>query len=100
MNDASIYTLVAFGAARAAAPAFASQELAQKNNFLACHAVANKVVGPAYKDVAAKYKGQRMPRLRWSPTSRRVASASGARCRCRRKPRSATPTPRRSRNGS
>lgn len=59
MNYASIHTLVALGAALAAAPAFASQELAQKNNCLACHAVANKVVGPAYKDVAAKYKGQK-----------------------------------------
>lgn len=38
-----------------AAPAFASQELAQKKNCLACHATDKKVVGPAYKDVAAKY---------------------------------------------
>jgi cytochrome c len=26
---------------------------------MACHAVANKVVGPAFKDVAAKYAGQK-----------------------------------------
>jgi len=38
-----------------ASPAFASLELAQKKNCLACHAVDKKVVGPAYKDVAAKY---------------------------------------------
>lgn len=38
-----------------AAPAFASQELAQKKNCMACHAVDKKVVGPAYKEVAAKY---------------------------------------------
>ena len=25
---------------------------------MACHAVAQKVIGPAYKDVAAKYAGQ------------------------------------------
>ncbi|TCO83786.1 cytochrome c [Plasticicumulans lactativorans] len=31
--------------------------LAQKNNCMACHQVETKVVGPAYKDVAAKYKG-------------------------------------------
>ena len=41
----------------ASAPAFANQALAQKNNCLSCHAVDKKVVGPAYKDVAAKYKG-------------------------------------------
>lgn len=32
--------------------------LAQKNNCLACHAVDHKVVGPAYRDVAARYAGQ------------------------------------------
>jgi len=35
--------------------AFASQELAQKKNCMACHAVDKKIVGPSYKDVAAKY---------------------------------------------
>jgi cytochrome c len=44
-------------AAIAATPALASQELAQKNACTACHAVDKKLVGPAYKDVAAKYKG-------------------------------------------
>ena len=43
----------------AAAPAFAQAELAQKKNCMACHAVDKKVVGPAYKDVAAKYKGDK-----------------------------------------
>ncbi len=33
-------------------------ELAKKNNCLSCHAAETKVVGPAYKDVAAKYKGK------------------------------------------
>ncbi|MEY3200704.1 MAG: hypothetical protein RIR70_254 [Pseudomonadota bacterium] len=42
-----------------AAPAFANLELAQKKNCMACHAVDKKVVGPAYKDIAAKYKGQK-----------------------------------------
>jgi cytochrome c len=35
--------------------ALANPELAQKKNCLACHAVDAKRVGPAYKDVAAKY---------------------------------------------
>ena len=43
----------------AVAPAFADQALATAKNCMACHAVANKVVGPAYKDVAAKYKGDK-----------------------------------------
>ncbi len=40
-------------------PALASPELAQKKNCMACHASDKKVVGPAYKDVAAKYAGQK-----------------------------------------
>lgn len=40
------------------APALANQELAGKKNCLACHAVDKKVVGPSYKDVAARYAGQ------------------------------------------
>ena len=38
-----------------AAPAFADQALATTKNCMACHAVDKKLVGPAYKDVAAKY---------------------------------------------
>jgi cytochrome c len=34
-------------------------DLAKKNNCLACHAVDHKVVGPSYKDVAKKYKGDK-----------------------------------------
>jgi cytochrome c len=46
-------------AALASAPAFANADLAQKKNCLACHAVDKKVVGPSYKEVAAKYAGQK-----------------------------------------
>ncbi|WP_025917250.1 c-type cytochrome [Herminiimonas sp. CN] len=42
-----------------AAMADAGLDLAKAKNCMACHAVANKVVGPAYKDVAAKYAGQK-----------------------------------------
>jgi len=38
--------------------AFASEAIATKAGCLACHNVDKKVVGPSYKDVAAKYKGQ------------------------------------------
>ena len=37
------------------APVMADQALATSKNCLACHAVANKVVGPSFKEVAAKY---------------------------------------------
>ena len=39
--------------------AMANADLAKAKNCMACHAVANKVVGPAYKDVAKKYVGDK-----------------------------------------
>jgi cytochrome c len=42
-----------------AADAAAAKALAQKSGCLACHSVDAKVLGPAYKDVAAKYKGDK-----------------------------------------
>ena len=35
----------------------AEEALARSKNCLACHGIDNKIVGPAFKDVAAKYKG-------------------------------------------
>jgi len=43
----------------AAAPAMADLALATSKNCMACHAVDKKLVGPSYKDVAAKYAGQK-----------------------------------------
>lgn len=43
----------------AAPAAFASEDLATKKNCLACHQKDKKLVGPSYKDVAAKYAGQK-----------------------------------------
>jgi cytochrome c len=42
-----------------AGAAQASQELAQAKNCMTCHAIDKKIVGPAYKDVAAKRAGQK-----------------------------------------
>ncbi len=42
-----------------AAFADAGADLANAKTCLACHAVDKKLVGPAYKDVAAKYKGDK-----------------------------------------
>ena len=49
----------ALSASFAAAPAFANLQLAQQKACMSCHAVDKKVVGPSYKEVAAKYKGQK-----------------------------------------
>lgn len=38
--------------------ASADEALAKSKACLACHQIQKKVVGPAFKDVAAKYKGQ------------------------------------------
>ena len=37
--------------------AMADLDLAKKSGCLACHSIEKKIVGPAWKDVAAKYKG-------------------------------------------
>lgn len=42
----------------AATPAAASQKLAEKGGCPMCHAADKKVLGPSYKDIAAKYRGQ------------------------------------------
>lgn len=40
-------------------PAAADLALATSKNCMACHNIDKKVVGPAYKDVAAKYRGDK-----------------------------------------
>lgn len=51
----SVLAACAFGMT----PGLASQPIAQKNQCMTCHAVATKVLGPAYQDVAKKYKGSK-----------------------------------------
>ena len=41
------------------APVLADQALATAKNCMACHAIDKKLVGPSYKDVAAKYASQK-----------------------------------------
>jgi cytochrome c len=53
-------TIVCASAAVAvSAPALASPELAKKHACFACHAPDKKLVGPSYKDVAGKYRGDK-----------------------------------------
>jgi cytochrome c len=47
------FAILAIGASN---PSFASADLAKAKNCMACHAIDKKLVGPSYKDVAAKYK--------------------------------------------
>jgi len=54
----ALFALSTLAGLCAASPAFASPELAQQKTCMACHAVDRKLVGPSYKDVAAKYAGQ------------------------------------------
>ena len=56
LMSAAVLTL--FSGAALAQNAAAAKALASKNACLACHAVDKKLVGPAFKDVAAKHKGQ------------------------------------------
>jgi len=49
---------LAVAAVAVALPARADEALAKKHNCLACHTVDKKLVGPAYKEIAKKYKGQ------------------------------------------
>ena len=53
------FLLAALGLAVASGPVFAQADLAKQKNCLACHAADKKLVGPSYKDVAAKYKGDK-----------------------------------------
>ncbi len=41
------------------ASAFASEDLAKKNGCVACHDATAKKMGPTWKDIAAKNKGQK-----------------------------------------
>jgi cytochrome c len=53
--SASLGLALASGAALAAD----AQQLLKEKNCLTCHQVDKKVVGPAYKEVAAKYKARK-----------------------------------------
>jgi cytochrome c len=54
----SLLVCLALGALASNA-ALANADLAKAKNCMACHSVSSKVVGPAFKDVAAKYAGQK-----------------------------------------
>ena len=56
MKRVLLSAALGLGLAALAAPAFADLALAMSKNCMSCHAVERKVLGPSFKDVAAKYK--------------------------------------------
>src|SRR5712675_967182 len=72
MKQAALFLALA---AVAALPAYAQEELAKKHNCLACHATDKKLVGPSYKEVAAKYRND--PAAEADRKSTRLNSSHG-----------------------
>jgi cytochrome c len=54
----SVVALTAASLLAFAAPSYASLELARAKNCMACHAVDRRMVGPSFRDIAARYAGQ------------------------------------------
>lgn len=50
-----ILIVAGLGLSLASGAALANADLAKAKNCMACHATDKKIVGPAYKDIAAKY---------------------------------------------
>jgi cytochrome c len=59
MNRIAVLAAAGLALATVTVPAFANEELAKKNACTACHSVDKKLVGPAYKEVAKKYAGDK-----------------------------------------
>jgi cytochrome c len=69
--------LIATVIAVASVPAVASADLARGKNCMACHAVERKLVGPSFRDIAARYGEKDIPHMagviqrggsgRWGP---------------------------------
>lgn len=50
-----LFTFAALAAVTMSAPALADEAMAKAKNCMACHATDKKLVGPSFKDIAAKY---------------------------------------------
>lgn len=56
MKAIYVATMIAVGLG-VSGQVLADEALAKAKNCMSCHAIDKKLVGPSYKDVAAKYKG-------------------------------------------
>lgn len=59
MKKTALFALTLLASLLSASPALADLKLAAAKNCMACHAVDKKLVGPSYKDIAAKYANQK-----------------------------------------
>lgn len=59
MRSAVLTAAAAWVLAHVAMPAHANEALAKDKGCLACHTTSAKLIGPPYKDVAAKYKADK-----------------------------------------
>lgn len=57
MIDKTRLCTILAAASLAAGPVLAGEDLAKKHGCASCHALDKKTVGPSWKDVAVKYKG-------------------------------------------
>lgn len=59
MTPATLMKLATALTVAISGPALADQALATAKNCMACHSVDKKVVGPGYREIAARYAGQK-----------------------------------------
>jgi len=59
MMQSFLKVIFSIAAIFSASSVFADVSLATSKNCMACHAIDKKLLGPAYKDVAAKYAGDK-----------------------------------------
>lgn len=57
-KNPAVTTALIIGLALVGGAVHADEALAKSKGCLGCHGIDKKIVGPAYKDVAAKYAGQ------------------------------------------
>ena len=57
VNTLAISAIASLGLMSTTALAQAGADLSQKNGCMACHGVDKKILGPGFKDIAKKYKG-------------------------------------------
>lgn len=76
----AVFGIAAAAALLVAGQAVAADEsaLAQKSGCLACHQVAVKMIGPAYKDVAKKYAGDKGAQARLTNNVLKGTGPAGA----------------------
>lgn len=53
-----VHAMFLMAVAATSTAAFSQEDLAKKKNCMGCHAADKKMVGPSFKEIAAKYAGQ------------------------------------------